>query len=281
MESNYQCRWSPTLGALEGTHKEIWGTDNHTDDTRPTVFFGIYGLPDFYKLWRHIGTKYILWAGSDILHFQNGYWLEDGGGIKVDPKPLAEWINKHCKSYCENEVERQVLHDCGIEAEVIPSFLGKVSDYEIEFKPGKTRVYLSANPGRELEYGWGVIEEIADRCNADFYLYGVNDWKTKHPNVHVKGRVPKEVMNDEIKSMTCGLRLNEHMDGFSEITAKSILWGQYPLVWAKFQYPFLDSFSNLDELVQKINGLSEKTHYNPVREWYRNNLNKYPWNTKS
>lgn len=280
-----KCRWSPTLGALEDTAQVAWGLTDYnptTDSELPTVFFGLYGLPDWYALWRHRGTRYVLWAGSDIVHFKNGYWLEDGGGIKInDSYPYAEWINKYCDSWCENEVERMVLEQCGIKAKVCPSFLGDLSQYEINYtQADRPKVYLSANPGREKEYGWGLIEEIAHQCNVDFYLYGSNSWLTKHPNVIVRGRVPKGVMNEEVKKMQSGLRLNEGMDGFSEITAKSILWGQYPLVWSKYGYPDIDSFSDKKTLIEALNRLKDFKEPNPNRELYLKIINLYPWNLK-
>ncbi len=108
------CRWSPTLGELESTHEEIWGTRKYTELDKynnPTVFFGCYSLPDFYTIWRHKGKRYILWAGSDITHFQNGYWLEDGGDIRLDSTPMAQWINGYCVNFVENEVERKALEE--------------------------------------------------------------------------------------------------------------------------------------------------------------------------
>ena len=75
----WQCKWSPTLGELEATHQEVWGTSDYVSDETPTVFFGLYGLPDFYALWRHKGRKCILWTGSDIRHFRDGYWLDEKG----------------------------------------------------------------------------------------------------------------------------------------------------------------------------------------------------------
>src|SRR5689334_12368419 len=113
--TKWQCRYAPSLGALEGTPEEVWGTLPYLSEDEPTVFFGVYGLPDFYTLWRHQGRKAILWAGSDIRHFINGYWLNDEGSIKLEPMALAEWINKNCESYVENGVEAEALRTLGIE----------------------------------------------------------------------------------------------------------------------------------------------------------------------
>lgn len=271
-ELKWQCRWSPTLGALEDTHQNIWGTDDYTDDIRPTVFFGLYGMPDFYALWRHKGPKVILWAGTDIIHFKNGYWLEDGGGIRVSPKPIATWINKHCESYVENIAEYRALLKLGIYARLVPSFLGDINKFEVSFKPGN-KVYASVSGDNFEQYGWNKIEEIAgDYPNIEFHLYGnKGKWETKHRNVIVHGRVPKEQMNAEIKEMQGGLRLLE-FDGFSEILAKSVLWGQWPI--SLIPYPFMLELKDLGTI-------TEKTEPNlKGREYYRKELNNYPFNAK-
>ncbi len=274
---NY-CRWSPTLGKLEDTAEKIWGTTQYEGDLdEPTVFFGLYGLPDYYTLWRHRGRRWILWAGSDIKHFQAGYWLEDGGAIKLDSESLAQWINKYCESWVENDVERQALADLGIEAQVQQSFLGDVNEFPVSFVPNdRPKVYLSVSGNNFKEYGFHLIEEISDQCDVDFYLYGSDEWESKKSNVFVRGRVPKEQMNKEVISMQCGLRLNE-FDGFSEITAKSILWGQYPFVWSTFKYHGIESFSNKQELVTLLNSLKDRKIPNPIRPFYVTNLNRYPW----
>jgi|25_taG_2_1085351.scaffolds.fasta_scaffold04859_4 hypothetical protein len=277
----WQCRVAPSLGALEGEHQDVWNTDEYMNDRSPTVFFGLYGLPDFYTLWRHKGQKAILWAGSDITHFQNGYHLTDSGDIRIHSEPLAQWINENCDNWVENKVEFNALLDMGIEAKVCPSFMGNIDDYEISYvHRERPEVYLSANSGREIEYGWGIVEEIADKCDVDFHLYGSDQWETAHNNVFVHGRIPKEEMNEQVKHMQCGLRLNEHMDGFSEITAKSVLWGQYPIVWRGYGYAGIDSFRVKDELIVKLNQLVGKTNPNPERDYYLDVINKYPWLSK-
>jgi len=280
--NDYRCRWSPTLGALEDTAENIWGIQPYKaekDKEKPTVFFGLYGLPDFWALWRHQGKKWILWAGSDITHFTNGYWLEEGGGIRVAPEPLAEWINKYCESWVENEVEREALERIGITAQVGPSFLGDVSLYENTYhSAARPDVYLSANRGREIEYGWGIVEDIAPLCDVDFHLYGSPDWKTEHSNVYVHGRVPKHQMNMETQKMQAGLRLNLEMDGFSEILAKAVLCGQYAIAPESYKYPHLIGFRSIHHLINELNRLKNKEGPKGVREYYQRTLNSYPWN---
>lgn len=276
----WQAKISPTLGDLESTHDKVWGTRPYENDTDPTVFMGIYGLPDFYALWRHKGEKHILWAGTDITHLKNGYWLEDSpDGLKLDPLVIGKWLDFHCANWCENEVEQIALSKCGIDAKIQPSFLGNIDDFEVSFRPGN-KVYASVSGDNFEQYGWwkiigtagsmGLAEENPD---VEFHLYG-NQRKVElnyPPNVFVHGRVPKEQMNAEIKEMQGGLRMTE-FDGFSEITAKSILMGQWPI--SLIEYPHVLKPGQISEILNKKEPNLEG------REYYRKILNNYPWNLK-
>jgi hypothetical protein len=266
----WQCRWSPTLGELEDTHQKIWGTDDYTDDERPTVFFGLYGLPDFYTLWRHKGVKEVFWAGSDILHFRDGYWLEDNGVIKLDSKALACWLSRNCGHWVENEIERRALLECGIFPRVCPSFLGDIKKFKVSFKSSKKpKVYTSVSGDNFLMYGWNKINDLAV-CNPEieFHLYGSSNWKNDSKNVFIHGRVPKEQMNEETERMQGAIRMTE-FDGFSEIIAKSILWGQWPI--SLIEYPYMLKVSELYQLKNITKPNLEGRNY------YLRNLNKFPW----
>jgi len=270
-------RWSPTLGALEDTAENVWGTTEYEGDRdEPTVFVGLYGLPDFYALWRHRGKKWIFWCGSDITHFINGYWLEEGGAIKVDPKPLAEWINKNCESWVENLVEYKALKGIGIESKICPSFLGDVNNFPSSYQwSDRPKLYTSVS-GDDFElYGWNKISNLANQNeNMEFHLYGNKknpNIPTIYHNVIVHGRVPKEQMNEEIKNMQGALRLVK-FDGFSEIVAKSVLMGQWPV--SLIPYPFMFP-------VEQIGLLKNQKYPNTEgRNHYLKTLNCFPWNLK-
>lgn len=274
----WQCRWSPTLGALEDTHQKVWGTKDYENDTDPTVFFGVYGLPDFYAIWRHKGERHILWAGTDIIHLKNNYWLEDGGGIRIDNKGMCEWLNNHCANWCENMVEARMLGSLGIYAQIQPSYLGDIDEMPISFKPGN-KVYASVSGDNFEQYGWHKIALLAEvNPDIEFHLYGRSDNQLLLPSLYIKknvfdhGRVPKEQMNAEIAEMQGGLRMTE-FDGFSEITAKSILMGQYPI--SLIEYPHVLKPNEISEILTKTEPNIQG------REHYRKTLNKYPWNTRS
>lgn len=278
----WQCKIAPSLGeGFAGTPDEVWGTTRYNNPDIQAVFFGLYGLPDFYALWRHKGKKAVLWAGSDLTHFKNGYWLDNDGSISLSPRPLAMWIEKNCENWVENEVEAKILRNCGINPLICPSFLGDINFYESSFAPSDNpKVYLSVSGNYFEDYGWTLIEKIADKVpEVTFYLYGSGKWQSQHSNVVVRGRIPQAEMDEEIKKMQCGLRLNK-VDGFSEVTAKSVLWGQYPIVRKEFGYPHLDSFETEEELIELLKCLKNKKEPNKAREEYRKLLNNYPWNTR-
>lgn len=266
----WQCRWSPTLGNLEDTAENVWGTKPYKNDTDPTVFFGLYGLPDFYTMWRHKGRKAILWAGSDIRHFTQGYWLDTDGMIPMYPFPLADYINTYCESWVENEVEKGALEEIGIRSEVCPSFLGKVEDFGVSFKPSQNpKVYTSVSGDNFNLYGWDKLLPLAMRYpHIEFHLYGSKNFASNRKNIIIHGVVPKEQMNAEIKEMQGALRLTE-FDGFSEILAKSVLWGQYPISLIK--YPHIGGLEELETLHLRTEPNLE------ARNYYLQTLNKYPW----
>lgn len=275
----WRCRYAPSLGALEDTPLKVWDTPPYYKDYKgPTIFFGLYGFNDFATLWRYQGKKAILWAGSDITHFINGYWLDEKGKIRIEPEAFAKYINENCDNYVENGAEHTALSTIGIDSKIVPSFLGNIDDYEVfyahEWRP---EVYASVSGDNFAMYGWEQIELIADKCDVDFHLYGnTAPWVSKHSNVFVHGRVPKEQMNNEIKKMQCGLRVLD-FDGFSEVLAKSVLWGQWPI--SRIYYPHITNFTTNDELIEALNDLKNKTRPNmAARNYYINNLNKYPWN---
>lgn len=280
---NWKCRIAPSLGGgFEGTPESAWGTEEYgaggvDHSNLSVVFFGLYGLPDFFTLWNHKGKKACLWAGSDITHFLNGYWLDEKGKIKISPKSLAIWINNYVDNYVENEVEQVALAKLGIESKVVPSFLGNVNDFPLSFKPQeKIKLYTSVSGNDFNTYGWNKIYKFAqDNPDIDFYLYG-NTIPFPIPegfvNIFIRGRMEKEEMNSEIKQMTGALRLTE-FDGFSELIAKSLLWGQWPV--SIIYYPGtirVECIKYLKDFIKKPN----KTG----REWLIKSLNKYPWNIK-
>lgn len=282
------CRVAPSLGALEGTPLEAWGTPEYVyklHKNKPCVFFGLYDLRDYLALWRHKGKKWVLWAGSDIRNLSNGFALNDGKLKWISRINLMWWIKQvlsTAEHWVENEWESWELQKQGIESQVCPSFMGNINDYPISYVPPipgnvRRKVYVSCGGGRQIEYGFNIVDALAKELPAvQFHLYG-DTWQPKTRNVISHGRVPKEQMNEEIKQMHTGLRLND-TDGFSEITAKSVLWGQYPIT--RLAQRLIPQAENMMALIAYLTSQPPREPNTAGRDYYRSILNKYPWYAK-
>lgn len=279
--------WSPTLGTFQDSPEKIWGVTPYKSKTKPTVFCGIYSLKDLQKVKEHKGKRYVWWCGTDITRLIKGYWLDEKGKKRVSPQKTADWISCHCESWVENYVEAEALAKLGINAHVCPSFLGDVKQFKIKYKfHKKPKLYTSVSGDDFKLYGWDKIPKLAiENPDVEFHLYG----NTKHPfdfkhteiggepfdisiypdNIKIHGRVPKEQFNKEIEDMQGGLRLTT-FDGFSEIIAKSVLMGQYPV--SLIDYPYTLDPRDIDLLFQ----LKEPNIEG--REHYLQEINNFPWN---
>ena len=261
-----QCRTSKSLGGgFSGTPSEVWGTIDYMDRTKSTCFFGMYDLRDYIALWRHKGKAWILWAGGDLNNLDRGFMLNDGKlrWISKIPffKPLLVKLLKKAEHWVENGWEEGVLSQFGIKCKICPSFLGDMNKYKPPKKYKRYSFWASASEGRQIEYGWDRIEEMAKKYKFyRFHLYGAS-WKTKQKNVIVHGRVPMDQMDRETRVMAGSIRPNIR-DGFSEVTAKSLLWGQYPITEIKYPYTNI-----IGKKLPNIKG----------RNYYLETLNKYPW----
>ena len=271
-----QCRYAPSLGALEDTPDNIWGTKPYLDEFQDTVFMGLYSLNDFFALRNHKGKKYVLWCGSDIQHFLLGYWLDAEGKMRVHATQLSAWLDTYCENYVENEVEQIALRSVGVRSKIVPSFLGKVREYKIEYQHStKPRVYTSVSGDNFELYGWDKLPALAvANPDIEFHCYGNTKipWTDTPENIVLHGRVPKEQMNDEIRQMQGCIRLTS-FDGFSEIIAKSLLWGQWPISLIEYPHTIKPENMNTLHLLTQPNKAG--------RDWLLSVVNKYPWNYAS
>src|SRR3990167_2098092 len=106
------CRWSQSLGSLEASHYDTWGTYEYVyprDRNKPTVFFGLYDLRDYMSLWLHKGKRWVLWAGSDIVNLKNNFLLNDGKLKTLSkvfsgfPRFLDKWLDINVEHWVEND----------------------------------------------------------------------------------------------------------------------------------------------------------------------------------
>ena len=272
---------SSVIGFKEKALK-AWGLEERevSDFTSDTVFFGLYHLNDWRTFMKCKGKRYVCWCGGDIQNLKKGYAYSDGEGLEKSKKYSFipwHWIFRVFKAehYCENEIEQEELRKLGIESIVVPSFLEDIDDFPVSFKTGKKKVFLSGRPGREVEYGFHIAKLLAELFpEMEFHLDG-SKLGIKNKNVIEHGSVSNEQFNKDIKNYHCGLRTNSH-DGFSEITAKSILMGQWPI--SRIKYSHISNYETLVQLVVLVKEL-ERTNKPNIegRDYYRKLLNNYPW----
>lgn len=248
--------------------EKVWKLERYKwprDILKPVIFFGMYHIGDYWHFFRHFGEKTIFWCGGDIVNLKHyvAYFLK-------------------AKHIVENEWEQKELLKLGISSKISPSFLEDINDFPVSFNPlgwaGRPQVYLSCNAGREKEYGFYKIKEIAKRLpEIDFHLFGTDNYEGNNPigkgpsNVICHGKIPNNFFNANVKNYHCGLRMNEQ-DGFSEVLAKSVLMGQYPI--SRIKYPYIWNYETDEELINQLKKLKNITGPNfKAREFWRKNVN--------
>lgn len=285
----YKLCVSSSIAPFRNKAEKIWKLERYkfpNDIFKPLIFFGMYHIGDYFHYLRHFGTKSIFWCGSDIVNLKKGYGFSDGKILWFSR--LTNWIPWHwifriirAKHFVENEIEQKELLEFGLRSIVSPSFLEDIDNFPIYFKPSeRPQVYLSARPGREKEYGVELVERIAPKVpNVIFHIYGYDVPEPytgiAYDNIIYEGKVSEEKFNEDIRNYHCGFRPNFH-NGFSEIIAKSVLMGQYPI--SRIQYPMIDSYETEEELIKLLKCL--KTMKEPnlrARNYWRENANDYPW----
>ena len=286
----WKLRVSSSIIPFQEKAEKIWGLERYRkgDYNCDLVYFGMFHIGDYKSFVWHRGKRIVVWAGGDILNVQRNYLFSDGESLwlsRLFRWVPVRWLFRICKAehYCENNVEREALEKMKIEAEVRPSFLEDVNDFPISFKrptwKEKPGVFLSTNDGRENEYGFRFIKRLAEKLpDIEFHLYGeVSEAYQRSTrrvsNIIIHGRVSNEQFNKEIKNYHCGLRTNE-FDGFSEIIAKSVLLGQYPI--SKIYYPHIWNYKTEDELIRQLKRLKNTIESNKkARDFWRTNVNGY------
>ena len=251
------------------------------DIFKPTLFFGAYHIFDWLRVFLHFGNKTIFFCGRDILALKKswvGRYLIKGG-----------WFN--ARHICENEIEHEALKKLGIESEIHPMIFDDPNKIEISYKHSdKPRVWVCTHPKKSIkEYGVDTILKIARELeDMEFHIYGIDEADyvlyymelapdcgknllmgyRQSPNVFFHGLIPNEQFNEEIKNYQCGVRLNK-FDGFSEVVAKNLLLGGYPITM-HIQYPEIDYATDeghLTELLKKLKDM-KKPNYESREYWF-------------
>lgn len=224
-----------------------------TDFNKSVIFFGLYHWVDYVFLVLHPGPKTIFFCGGDITNLSKRC-------------KFIQWVVKKTKvrHICENDSERETLKSLGIKAEILPQLFA--DDPGIHFKPGPIHVYMNCHPDREKEYGLFSFLTMASFIkDVKFHVYGIK-YHRIFPNVVFHGQVSEEQFNKEIRNYHAAIRFNK-IDGFSEVIAKSLLLGQYPI--SAIKYKGVDSFETLSELMVLLAKLKDKKTPNPASYFWR------------
>jgi len=233
--------------------------NSQTDIYSPVFFQGLYFEEDYQTFLNHKGIKQVFWNGSDVLRMlYNPNWIEI----------IRTFKTEHT---CHNKQLQDELASVGIRARIKPIFFSEIEKYPLSYVYSETpQVYMTCNDGREEEYGVNQVLEIAEETpDIKFHIFGINGQNTD--NVIYHGWVEEDEMINLIKNFQSCLRRNKH-DGFSQTVMKSILMGQYPIV-----YNFINGVwqaQTKEELKEKLKLLKEQKEPNfKLREKYLEILN--------
>jgi hypothetical protein len=257
------------ISSFEVKALKVWKMERYEwpkDIREPVVFFGMYHIGDYLRFIKHWGKKIIVWTGGDIVNLKKKYLFSTGKNFWLSK--LLTWIPaykifQNTESYCENELEQRELRKLGIKSKIKPTFLEEINDFPISFKPSKNpTVYVSIRKGTENDYGFKLVERLRKILpDINFYIFD--------------GTTSNREFNKKIRNFHCGFRPNKH-DGFSEITAKSVLMGQYPIT--RIKYPMIDHYETEEELIVLLKDLKNKKEPNiKARDYYRKILNNLPF----
>ena len=260
------------IGFKERAEK-TWGLerwDGIDDPVKDIVFFGLYHERDFAVFELDFNKRMVFWCGSDITRVISDY-------------ERRRILNNYpdTEHYVENEIEQKELHDVGFEAKVIPSFLDNIEKYSVSFMPPrdkKWKIWMCAHEEREDEYGVALAKRWAEKDpELEFHIYGIEKQSRDKElsNMIYHGQVPEDKFNREIKKYHAGFRPNFH-DGFSEVTAKSVLLGQYPIT--RIKYDKIWNYTNEDELKNCFDKLKKQERPNlEARSHWIKSFNQFPW----
>jgi len=224
------------------------------------LFIGLYFDQDYITYVNHQGPITVFWNGADVTIL----------AASLPAHPIIK--SQPARHFCHNEQLRDELAALGITATIHPLFFWRVEDYPISFKPSKPiQVYLSANSNREEESGLNMILRVAQKMlEVQFHIYATTGLNTSNVTFH--GWVPDEEFDAAIRKYHSCLRLKKH-DGFSQTVMKSILLGQYPILYKNL--PGIWQATNEQELIACLERLKEQTTPNhALRERYIDQFNE-------
>ena len=241
-----QIKTSKSLIKFEKRVKEVYKLQDYSNNTLPTLLFGLYNPKDFEVLDNHKGQKFILWGGSDADYTQENHkWL-----IK---RAKHTKVNGH---YAISENLEKRLKSFGFRPKLINFNL---TDLTL-FKPSKVigkhiYIYNGSYDGRENIYGEKEYKEVIKRLPEFKYVFSS------------KLQISYEQMPKVYEQCFIGLRLTKY-DGnantVQEMGAMNIpvihnsseknalSWRNVDDIELKIRYRNIDLFNNSIKKYKKI-----------------------------
>ena len=141
----------------------------YTDDSKSTLFFGIYDHNDMQSLIKHKGKKYVMFGGTDVTNLKKN----------ISRKNLLN--NQKVSKYftISNNVDQRVRELGFISTQIDLSFHDNKLFAPISKYGNKIYIYNGYSPGNEQLYGKEQYEEVVKRLPQYEYIYS-NQLKLKH-----------------------------------------------------------------------------------------------------
>lgn len=228
-----QLKTSKIINSFDKAFREKWPFEEYIDETKPTLFFGMYNANDIKAATRHTGKKIIWFAGIDAMSKEHLTFMKTDSAFK-DAVFVAEskWI--------ENDLDA-----VGIKYESISILMDDIYNWKSE-PLGDSLYWYNAESRR---YGREYIKAV----------------KNAFPGMNIimpeRGAFTKNEMPEIYKKCFAGVRTVRH-DGMSQSVAEMGLMGRMS-IWNGVS-PFTMPYDGTEGLIAAIKHLREEYNHKVV-----------------
>jgi hypothetical protein len=222
-----QCKFSPRVISFENGFKQKWGVSSYKSYTDSCIFVGMYDQQDFDVIKNHKGFKVLLQTGT--LDFKKNYEFI---------KRLAEdnnmfFIYSFFSGFPDNAKVKEIH---------LP--IRDYSAFKIIPLGDKVYTYLGSPP-QAKRWGYDLVEEVERKTGFEIIRGFIG---------HTMDFVKKEFYDK------CFINLNLSISGCGGFTTAYELgyMGRYSITTSKADMPMFIRFNSVNDIVNIIDGESEK-----------------------
>jgi len=236
---------SCTLLGFEKRMQDKFKLSKYEDETKATLFFGLYRKEDYERVKEHKGKGVILFAGTDVDYFGNCY-----------KNYINDLLRFRIIAISQNVKDR--LFAYGLDSEFIPICPAPIIKNVLPKKNAKC-VYFY---GKGVKYGEELIPEIQKQIPFKII-------KTTN------GQFSAKEINNIYKKCFIGLRLTPK-DGLSNTVIEMGLAGRR-VVYNSNPLPNAIRYENVNNIVNAINNEYKRREEdcNPIADEMFNYMNKF------